>query len=113
MIISNAKKLADKEKEPAEQDMYANEVAQAFEVYVGDTKTIDYTGSELYKTGENDNNTLYDAASEGKIKRINPKEQEQNASGINLKAIFKSDDKWELHGISQINRADINAVSFG
>ena len=113
LIISNAKKLADKEKEPAEQDMYANEVAQAFEVYIGDAKTVAYDWSDEYKTGENDNNTLYDAASEGKIKKINPKEQEQDASGLNLKAIFKSDDNWELHGVSQINRADVNAVAFG
>jgi hypothetical protein len=113
LIISNAKKLANKEKEPAEQDMYANEVAQAFEVYIGDAKTIAYDWSDEYKTGEYDNNTLSDAASEGKIKKINPKEQEQNASGLNLKAIFKSDDNWELHGVSQINRADVNAVSFG
>jgi hypothetical protein len=32
---------------------------------------------------------------------------------LNLKALFKSDDNWELHGVSQINRADVNAVSFG
>jgi hypothetical protein len=53
------------------------------------------------------------AAQEGKIKVVKPKELEQSASGLNLKAIFKSDDKWELHGIAQINRADVNAVSFG
>jgi hypothetical protein len=27
--------------------------------------------------------------------------------------LFKSDDKWELHGTAQINRADVNAVAFG
>jgi hypothetical protein len=32
---------------------------------------------------------------------------------LNLKALFKSDDNWELHGLAQINRADVNAVSFG
>ena len=47
------------------------------------------------------------------MKKVNPKEQETNATGLNLKAIFKSDDKWELHGLAQINRADVNAVSFG
>lgn len=111
LIISNAKKLADKKKEPAEQDMYANEVAQAFEVYIGDAKTVNYDWSDDYDV--NSNNALEEAAKDGKIKKINPKEQEQNASGLNLKAIFKSDDNWELHGVSQINRADINAVSFG
>jgi hypothetical protein len=118
LVISNAQKLADGEKEHDEQDMYANEVAQAFEVYIGDLKKPILENEENGENAEytshyKDDNTLVHAASEGKIKKINPKEQEQNASGLNLKAIFKSDDNWELHGVSQINRADVNAVSFG
>ena len=107
-IITAARDLADKDPEP-EYEIYANEVAQAFEVYIGDAKTVDYDWSSEYNTDD----TLYHAAKEGKIKRIKPQEQEQNASGLNLKALFKSDDNWELHGVSQINRADVNAVSFG
>ena len=110
-VIQDAIKLAKGEEEPAEQDMYANEVAQAFEVYIGDAKTVNYDWSDDYDVTSN--KALEEAARDGKIKKINPKEQEQNASGLNLKAIFKSDDNWELHGVSQINRADINAVSFG
>jgi len=56
--------------------------------------------------------TRYDIIRDGKIKKVNPKEQEQQG-GLNLKAIFKSDDGWELHGLASINRADVNAVSFG
>jgi hypothetical protein len=58
-------------------------------------------------------NGLEETVAAGYIKKVNPKEQETNATGLNLKAIFKSDDKWELHGLSQINRADVNAVAIG
>ena len=118
-IITSIKKLVKDPVDP-EQEEYANEVAQAFELYVGDTTKEDYTppyiiGEGAAQTAANDykTNALQKAASEGKIKKVNPKEQEQNASGFNLKALFKSDDNWELHGISQINRADINAVALG
>lgn len=110
-IIRAATKLANNPT-PPEQAMYANEVAQAFEVQV---RTQDENGKEQDWTEyypDNDD-TLQWAVKNNKIKKVNPKEQEQNASGLNLKALFKSDDNWELHGISQINRADINAVSFG
>jgi hypothetical protein len=30
-----------------------------------------------------------------------------------LKALFKSSDNWELHGVASINRADVNAVGLG
>jgi len=56
---------------------------------------------------------LSDIVANGHIKKVNPKEQETNSTGLNIKALFKSDDKWELHGLAQINRADVNAVSFG
>ena len=56
---------------------------------------------------------LGETVAAGYIKKVNPKEQESNSTGLNIKALFKSDDKWELHGLSQINRADVNAVSFG
>jgi hypothetical protein len=58
-------------------------------------------------------NGLEETVAAGYIKKVNPKEQETNATGFNLKAILKSDDKWELHGLSQINRADVNAVAIG
>lgn len=86
-------------QEPTVQTEFANEIAQAFEVEIGDYDT--YAGMSISKLIE-----------DGKIKKVNPKEQESQG-GINIKAIFKSDDKWELHGLASINRADVNAVSFG
>jgi hypothetical protein len=47
-----------------------------------------------------DINSLQKTVEKGYIKKVNPKEQETNSSGLNLKAIFKSDDKWELHGLA-------------
>ena len=94
------------------QTQFSNEIAQVFEVYTGvDGKSDEQKtyNSTLYSGI----NSLYDTVSNGYIKKVNPKEQETNATGLNLKAIFKSDDKWELHGLAQINRADVNAVSFG
>ena len=133
IVIKSAADLANKSyEERPKQEQFANEIAQAFEVYLGkpkkgdEDKKPDETGgegdwvtnggySENYGSGEED--TVYaglvQAMREGKIKKVVPAEQEQNASGFNLKALFKSDDKWELHGLAQINRADVNAVSFG
>lgn len=127
-IITSIKKLIDAPVEP-EHEEYANEIAQAFEIYVGGQSSSEPyikpgvtsewisgdndDGVDLNTNGVSYKNYLDKAASEGKIKKVNPKEQEQNASGFNLKALFKSDDNWELHGISQINRADINAVALG
>lgn len=94
------------------QSEYANEIAQAFEVYTGvDGKSDEQKtyNSTLYESI----NGLEETVAAGYIKKVNPKEQETNATGLNLKAIFKSDDKWELHGLSQINRADVNAVAIG
>lgn len=121
-IINAAKDLADDTPKNT-QKVFANEVATAFEVYTGnpspssdnylieDDDWVKNGGYDLDNLGNS--NALEYAAKEGKIKKVNPKEQEQNASGLNLKALFKSDDKWELHGVAQINRADVNAVSFG
>lgn len=99
------------EEKKSEQDLYANEIANAFEIYIGANNESDQSTyqASLYQ----DLNDYADVVSKGYIKKVNPKEQEANSSGINLKALFKSDDKWELHGLSQINRADVNAVSFG
>ena len=120
-VIQAAQDLANADKNTIKQKQFANEVAQAFEVYTGnpspssdnyrveDDNWFENGGYDQYSSDD----SLQRAASEGKIKAIKPKEMEQNASGFNLKAIFKSDDKWELHGIAKINRADVNAVALG
>ena len=119
--IKAAINLASKEETPV-QDDFANEIAQAFEVYIGGPKDENDIGDPLvdggYMNGENEEGKAEDNGwsgiiAAGKIKKVNPAEQEQNASGFNLKALFKSDQNWELHGLAQINRADINAVSLG
>lgn len=90
---------------------YANEIVQAFEVYIG---SVEYNPLNpitnfkslkfpTYKIGKWEEPTK---------KKVNPKEQEKSG-GFNLKAIFKSDDDWELRGLSGINRADVNAVAMG
>lgn len=73
---------------------YANEIVQAFEVYIGD-----HEKGEFIKASK-------------KKKKVNPQEQE-SAGGINFKAIFKADDQWDLRGLANINRADVNAVGLG
>lgn len=91
---------------------YANEIVQAFETYIGPSKRRNpnagapeaNTDLEILALKYDDRPTR---------KKVNPKEQEQNASGFNLKALFKSDDNWELHGVASINRADVNAVGIG
>lgn len=110
-IVINAVKSMTEHKDVTQSE-FSNEIAQAFEVYTGvdgqsaDQKTYNPT---LYS----DVDSLYDTVAAGYVKKVNPKEQETNSAGLNLKALFKSDDKWELHGLAQINRADVNAVSFG
>lgn len=105
-VIKAVKGMVGK-KNSVVQTQFTNEIATSFEVYVGDTdKTYD---PSLYQ-----NITSLEATvKEGYIKKVNPKEQETSSTGLNIKALFKSDDKWELHGLAQINRADVNAVSFG
>lgn len=73
---------------------FANEIVQAFEVYIGD----DPKGVLLRE--------------QQKKKKVNPQQQE-SSGGINFKAIFKADDKWDLRGLANINRADVNAVGLG
>lgn len=120
-VIKEANKLANPDNQTVKQNQFANEVAQAFEVYTGNPSpsSANYRveDDDWFENGGYDqyssDNSLQRAASEGKIKAIKPKEMEQNASGFNLKAIFKSDDKWEMHGVAKINRADVNAVALG
>lgn len=86
----------------------ANEVVQAFETYIPMSKRI--YNSDMAKISDQ-----YDTKfpnGQTRKRKVNPKEQEQQG-GINLKAIFRSDDDWELHGLASINRADVNAVALG
>ena len=92
---------------------FANEVVQAFEVYIGSAEfnslnpisnnTVHALKQHTFKVGNWEEPTK---------KKVNPKEQEKSG-GFNLKALFKSDDDWELRGLSGINRADVNAVAMG
>lgn len=108
-IIQSIKQLANVNDANKSQLEYANEVAQAFELYIG--KGSDEIAA-IPETPEDAQNTqIEELVKNGWIKKVNPKEQEQQ--GFSLKAIFKSDDDWELHGLASINRADVNAVSFG
>lgn len=110
-VINAIADMTDTTSRPT-QTQFANEIAQAFEIYTGVDGSSDERktyNSTLYSNI----NGLEETVAEGYIKKVNPKEQESNSSGLNIKALFKSDDKWELHGLSQINRADVNAVSFG
>lgn len=91
---------------------YANEIVNAFETYVGPSKRRN-PNAEAPEANTDLSILALKYDDRPTRKKINPKEQEQNASGFNLKALFKSDENWELHGISQINRADINAVGIG
>lgn len=112
------------------QDTYANEVVQAFETknakYAdkGDNIKFYYTdenGKQVpYVSDENSIETtitkesqisLVELAKNGFIQKVDPQEQE-NKSGINIKAIFKNSANWTLRGIASINRADVNAVSY-
>lgn len=88
------------------QTKFANEVVQSFEVKIGKKD------SDTEWDGPSSSSIPYqELIQNGWIRKVNPQEQENN-SGINIKAIFKSSDNWELHGIASINRADINAVSY-
>ncbi len=98
-----------------EQSEFANEIVQAFE-----TKSLSLKSeTQIIFSGEKDdesitledNNSVADLEKLGYIRKVDPVEQENN-SGINLKAIFKPSTGWNLHGIASINRADVNAVSF-
>ena len=89
---------------------FSNEICQAFETYVGgDSGGFNFFAPlsslvSLIKHGDGKNGPSK--------KKVNPKEQE-SSGGLNFKALFKSDDNWELHGLASINRADVNAVGLG
>ena len=73
---------------------YANEIVQAFEVYIGQDEKGSYLRAKQKK------------------KKVNPKQQE-TTSTFDFKAIFKADEDWDLRGLANINRADVNAVGIG
>lgn len=88
---------------------YANEIVQAFETYIG----AEATGISFFNPLKSLVQLLRYGDDYGpRKKKVNPKEQE-SSGGFNLKAMFKSDDDWELHGLASINRADVNAVGIG
>lgn len=89
-----------------EQKSYANEIVTAFEVEK--KKQVNGTWTDV-DTDELKN--METASKYGHIKKLKPKTTE-SSSGINIKALFTPDDAWEMRGISSINRADVNAVSF-
>lgn len=101
-IIQSSQRLSNQGNNIDEQTTFANEIVQAFEINIKDE--IDPSKASIEDILANKEGN--------KIKKVNPKEQEAQG-GINLKAIFKSDDDWELHGLASINRSDVNAVSFG
>lgn len=49
------------------------------------------------------------------LKKMSAQSQEVSSGGIGgaLKTIFTADAGWELHGVTSINRADLNAVALG
>ena len=100
----------------ATQTSYANEVVQAFETKDGKVTSsgtffTDDEGKETNNAMNIETLSIADLANYGLIHKVNPQEQE-NKSGINLKAIFKNTANWTLRGIASINRADVNAVSY-
>ena len=114
MVANAAQDMQSGNYSVNEQDKYANEIVQAFEVYVGDVDKLAHANDTQWTSDSNqvtETTSYKDIIEQGHIKKVNPKEQRQE--GLNLKAIFKSDEKWELHGLASINRADVNAVSFG
>ena len=94
---------------------YANEIVQAFEIYTGGAAFNPLMPLTSIITKFKNEGGYWDSKKrweEPNKKKVNPKEQE-SSGGINLKAIFKADDDWELRGLAGINRADINAVAMG
>lgn len=69
---------------------FVNEIAKAFEVYVGKNRK---------------RNNI--------IRIVHPQDQENQSGLMNLKSLFHSSALWELRGISNMNRGDINAVQIG
>ena len=88
------------------KDTYANEIVEAFEVYTGNGPTISLLNpfASIARAIRRRSDVK---------KKVNPKQQEKDSKGFSLKKLFKSDDDWELRGLADINRADVNAVSMG
>ena len=102
------------------QTKFANEIAQAFEtkqLAIDRTATpqkfnsLEQSPSKYSIEISNKSMPIEDLEKAGCIRKVDPAEQENN-SGLNLKAIFKPSTGWNLHGTASINRADVNAVSF-
>lgn len=127
--IKRLKQSKERKDSATEQNNYANEIVQAFEVYTGkqQDKVYHWDPDEqqwYFIDEENDNKkvlvgptytsdtSLATFMKNNQIKKVNPKEQEAN-SGFNIKALFKADDKWDLRGLAALNRADVNAVGLG
>ena len=101
--------VIDKSVSEEDQNKFANEICTAFEI------DAEWMYGNLPKTlpavTKDEKNILQKAIKEGKIRKLKPSTTE-SSSGINIKALFTPSDKWEMRGISSINRADVNAVSF-
>jgi len=69
---------------------FVNEIVKSFEVYVGSNRL---------------RNNI--------IRVVHPKDQENQSGLLNLKSIFHNSVLWEMRGISNLNRGDINAVQIG
>lgn len=67
-----------------------NEVARAFEVYVGSNRKRKNTQ-----------------------RVVEPESLENDAAGLSLKSLFKIPENWELRGLANLNRADVNAIPIG
>ena len=101
--------------EPVYTNGYANEIVQAFEVYIGGHSISSSDALQSIAKKFKQDSGYYDSSNtwyEPSKKKVNPKEQEASG-GFSLKSIFKSDDDWDLRGLSGINRADVNAVQTG
>lgn len=78
------------------QESFANALVQSFEVCLIQDETL----GAVFKPGD--------------IKLSTNVEQEISPAGAVLKTIFKPmSGAWETHGITSINRADVNAVGLG
>ena len=108
------------------QDNYANEIVQAFEIKESDSDSKYHWDADeqewYYNEGTNkvyigatlggtSSVSSYLSANESLIHVVKPSESESGVGGV-LKNIFKS-SKWALRGLAAINRADVNAVGLG
>lgn len=109
-------------------DPMSNEIATSFEVKATDDelKGVEWDATKQswvfteetadHKKGElaifSPTETAYTYIMRNAVHKISPKEQETSGIGGVIKNLFKS-DKWELRGLTAINRADVNAVALG